>query len=236
MRTDSNIGIGVNDMRKTAAVIVSMLLAACMLASCGTAQSSSDNELYKGKTVFGEVSKVSSDSITIKVGTGMGMPGSDNEGGDSEASSEAVLSVDKDTEITKSSFGGFGKGDWPDGEKPEKPEGGWPDGEKPEKPEGGWPDGEKPEKPEGGWPDGEKPEDGEKAEKPEDGKKPENMPDLKGEAIKLSDISEGDIVTITLDENGKTVSISVMGSDGEQFPQGETPEMPDKAGNESSSV
>lgn len=44
----------------------------------------------------------------------------------------------------------------------------------------------------------------------------DDMPEFKGETIKLSDIKEGDIVSITFDENGKTLSIKVMGGAGEQ--------------------
>lgn len=221
-------------MRRTAVIIMSMLAIVCVLAGCSQKSSTSDNELYKGKTVFGVVSKVGSDSLTINVGAGIGMPGSEGGEGTDQAENEAVIEVDKDTEITKSQMGPFGNGGAPDGQPPEgwSPEDGFPEGERPEKPEGGWPEGEKPEKPEdmpekpeGGWPEGEKPEDGEK---------PEGMPDFKGEAIKLSDISEGDIVSVTLDENGKTVSISVMGGSDGQVSQGEPPEMPE--GQENGSV
>lgn len=163
--------------------------------------------------MFGD--KVGSDTITINVGAGIGTSGSGDKS-EEQTVSKAVLDIDKDTEITRVQIGMFNMGDASDGEPPE---GGTSDGERPEMPEGDFPDGKPPEKPEGGWPD-------KKDQK--DGEKPEDMPDFDGETIKLSDISEGDMVTVTLDENGKTVTIKVMGGTDDLHSQGERPEMPDK--------
>ena len=149
---------------------------------------------------------------------------------------EQTLTVTEDTVITKQAGGmqpgGDGQnggvpdgqpgGNGQDGEAPDKPEGDDQstapsdgaddsqseedddaadaagdnqDGEAPEKPDGDAQDGEAPEKPEGdqngGAPDG----DGQSAE---------------AEEISLSDIQEGDIVSITLDEDGNAASITVM--------------------------
>ena len=176
--------------------------------------------------VLGEVKSVSvSDSeITIAVGTmkEMGQPGDDGQNGgepnsqggeapsdqdgeapekpegdnqDGEAPSmldltgeEQTITVTADTVITKQAGGMQPGGDGQNSEAPEKPEG---DDQSADSS-----DGEAPEKPDGDARDGGAPE--------------ENGQSAGAEEISLSDIQEGDIVSITLDEDGNAASITVM--------------------------
>lgn len=150
---------------------------------------------------------------------------------------EQTITVTADTVITKQAGGMQPGGDGQNGGAPDgQPGGNGQEGEVPEKPEGDGQDpdssdgagdsqdgenadngdaadadgqdGEAPEKPEGDAQNGEAPE------KP-DGDQNGGAPDGNGqseeaEEISLSDIQEGDIVSITLDEDGNAVSITVM--------------------------
>ncbi len=94
---------------------MSMLTIVCVLAGCSQKSSTSDNERYKSKTVFGVVSKVGSDSLTINVGAGIGMPGSEGD----------IVSVTLDENgktVSESVMGGSDGQDF-QGEPPEMPEG-----------------------------------------------------------------------------------------------------------------
>ena len=145
--------------------------------------------------ILGEVKSVEDGKITIAVGTRkeMGQPGEQPQGGENgEAPSmldltgeEQEIAVTDSTVITKQSMGG-GQGA-PDGEAPEKP------------------DGEAPEKP-----DGDNVNDNADA-KSED---TENTDDSeKTEEITLDDIKEGDVVAITLDDDGNAATITVQSMD-----------------------
>ena len=176
--------------------------------------------------VLGEVKSVSvSDSeITIAVGTmkEMGQPGDDGQNGgepnsqggeapsdqdgeapekpegdnqDGEAPSmldltgeEQTITVTADTVITKQAGGMQPGGDGQNSDAPEKPEG---DDQSADSS-----DGEAPEKPDGDAWDGGAPE--------------ENGQSAGAEEISLSDIQEGDTVSVTLDEDGNAASITVM--------------------------
>ena len=176
--------------------------------------------------VLGEVKSVSvSDSeITIAVGTmkEMGQPGDDGQNGgepnsqggeapsdqdgeapekpegdnqDGEAPSmldltgeEQTITVTADTVITKQAGGMQPGGDGQNSEAPEKPEGDDRSADSS--------DGEAPEKPDGDARDGGAPE--------------ENGQSAGAEEISLSDIQEGDTVSVTLDEDGNAASITVM--------------------------
>ncbi len=176
--------------------------------------------------VLGEVKSVSvSDSeITIAVGTmkEMGQPGDDGQNGgepnsqggeapsdqdgeapekpegdnqDGEAPSmldltgeEQTITVTADTVITKQAGGMQPGGDGQNSDAPEKPEG---DDQSADSS-----DGEAPEKPDGDARDGGAPE--------------ENGQSAEAEEISLSDIQEGDTVSVTLDEDGNAASITVM--------------------------
>mgnify|MGYP004504028991 CR=1 FL=1 len=169
--------------------------------------------------ILGEVKSVEDGKITIAIGTRkeMGQLGEQPQGGendeapdgngdgqgapDGEAPSmldltgeEQEITVTDSTVITKQSMGG-GQGA-PGGEAPEKPDGDASDSDNT--------DSEAPEKPEGEAPDG-------------NGQAPDGqgVPDGAGqtEEITLDDIKEGDVVAITLDDDGNAATITVQSMD-----------------------
>ena len=193
----------------------------------GEADASDENgDESQENVVLGEVKSVSvSDSeITIAVGTmkEMGQPGDDGQNGgepnsqggealsdqdgeapekpegdnqDGEAPSmldltgeEQTITITADTVITKQAGGMQPGGDGQNSEAPEKPEGDDRSADSS--------DGEAPEKPDGDARDGGAPE--------------ENGKSAGAEEISLSDIQEGDTVSVTLDEDGNAASITVM--------------------------
>ena len=138
-------------------------------------------------------------------------PEGDNQDGEAPSmldltGEEQTITVTADTVITKQAGGMQPGGDGQNSDAPEKPEGDdqsadSSDGEAPEKPEGDdqsadSSDGEAPEKPDGDARDGGAPE--------------ENGKSAGAEEISLSDIQEGDTVSVTLDEDGNAASITVM--------------------------
>ncbi|MCB5386681.1 hypothetical protein LIQ05_06625 [Blautia glucerasea] len=167
----------------------------------GEADASGENgDESQENVVLGEVKSVSDSEITIAVGTmkEMGQPGGDGQNGGApdgngqggEAPSmldltgeEQTITITADTVITKQAGGMQPGGDGQNG--------GAPDGQ----PGGNSQDGEAPEKPDGDQNGGAPDSDGQSAE---------------AEEISLSDIQEGDIVSITLDEDGNAASITVM--------------------------
>ena len=163
-----------------------------------------DTEQTKENEILGEVKSVEDGKITIAVGTRkeMGQPGEQPQGGENgEAPSmldltgeEQEITVTDSTVITKQSMGG-GQGA-PGGEAPEKPDGEASDSDNT--------DSEAPEKPEGEAPDG-------------NGQAPDGQgaPDGAGqtEEITLDDIKEGDVVAITLDDDGNAATITVQSMD-----------------------
>ena len=195
-------------------------------ASGESSDESQENQESQENVVLGEVKSVSvSDSeITIAVGTmkEMGQPGDDGQNGgepnsqggeapsdqdgeapekpegdnqDGEAPSmldltgeEQTITVTADTVITKQAGGMQPGGDGKNSDAPEKPEG---DDQSADSS-----DGEAPEKPDGDARDGGAPE--------------ENGQSAGAEKISLSDIQEGDTVSVTLDEDGNAASITVM--------------------------
>lgn len=195
-------------------------------ASGESSDESQENKESQENVVLGEVKSVSvSDSeITIAVGTmkEMGQPGDDGQNGgepnsqggeapsdqdgeapekpegdnqDGEAPSmldltgeEQTITVTADTVITKQAGGMQPGGDGQNSDAPEKPEG---DDQSADSS-----DGEAPEKPDGDARDGGAPE--------------ENGQSAEAEEISLSDIQEGDTVSVTLDEDGNAASITVM--------------------------
>ena len=195
-------------------------------ASGESSDESQENQESQENVVLGEVKSVSvSDSeITIAVGTmkEMGQPGDDGQNGgepnsqggeapsdqdgeapekpegdnqDGEAPSmldltgeEQTITVTADTVIAKQAGGMQPGGDGQNSDAPEKPEG---DDQSADSS-----DGEAPEKPDGDARDGGAPE--------------ENGQSAEAEEISLSDIQEGDTVSVTLDEDGNAASITVM--------------------------
>ena len=138
---------------------------------------------------------------------------------DGEEGSELTVTITDDTVITRRSsmMGGMpggqgGPGEM--GEAPEKPEG--EPGEAPEKPEGEM--GEAPEKP-----------DGEMGGGPEGQGSAPGMPG--GETVlTLDDISEGDTVTVTVDENGNALTVTLGETGGMPGGPGEMGGMPGQGG------
>ena len=156
-------------------------------------------------------------------------PEGDNQDGEAPSmldltGEEQTITVTADTVIAKQAGGMQPGGDGQNSDAPEKPEGDdqsadSSDGEAPEKPEGDdqsadSSDGGAPEKSEGDDQSADS-SDGEAPEKPDgdarDGGAPEENGQSAGaEEISLSDIQEGDTVSVTLDEDGNAASITVM--------------------------
>ena len=167
--------------------------------------------------VLGEVKSVSDSEITIAVGTmkEMGQPGGDGQNGGApdgngqggEAPSmldltgeEQTITITADTVITKQASGMQPGGDGQNGGAPEKPEG----------------DGQSSDSSDGASDSQDAADDNQESENTDsqDGEEPEkpdgNGQSAEAEEISLSDIQEGDIVSITLDEDGNAASITVM--------------------------
>ena len=167
--------------------------------------------------VLGEVKSVSDSEITIAVGTmkEMGQPGGDGQNGGApdengqggEAPSmldltgeEQTSTMTADTVITKQASGMQPGGDGQNGGAPEKPEG----------------DGQSSDSSDGASDSQDAADDNQESENTDsqDGEEPEkpdgNGQSAEAEDISLSDIQEGDIVSITLDEDGNAASITVM--------------------------
>ena len=180
--------------------------------------------------VLGEVKSVSDSEITIAVGTmkEMGQPGGDGQnggapdgngqGGDAPSmldltGEEQTITITADTVITKQAGGMQPGGDGQNGGASEKPEG----------------DGQNSDSSDGASDSQDAADDNQESENTDsqDGEEPEkpdgNGQSAEAEEISLSDIQEGDIVSITLDEDGNAASITVMSMemDGQGQPGGD---------------
>lgn len=244
------------------AVVLGLVMSASLLSGCGSSQSSSSTDTG---TIYGEVSEVSDDGITIEVGTmkdnGQGQPGekpsddqlsdsnstddkstesnstdgstadsastddsksssdssdstksSDSKQDDGEAPSmldktgeEKEITVSSDTEITKESQGGPGQGGPGQG-------GGATSGEAPsgEAPSGDDSNGQPPEKPSGDDNNAPSGNNGNSDGSNSDNSKSGDSSSSSSEDISLSDISEGDIVSVTYDDDGNVEKITVL--------------------------
>ena len=184
----------------------------------GEADASDENgDESQENVVLGEVKSVSDSEITIAVGTmkEMGQPGGDGQNGGApdgngqggEAPSmldltgeEQTITITADTVITKQAGGMQPGGDGQNGGAPEKPEG----------------DGQSSDSSDGASDSQDAADDNQESENTDsqDGEEPEkpdgNGQSAEAEEISLSDIQEGDIVSITLDEDGNAASITVM--------------------------
>ena len=158
-----------------------------------------DDEKTDGKTeeqnkenqIFGKIVSVSEDSITISVESAPvnGTEDGKENSGTGETGEEQTIALTENTVIRKQTMG------QPGGEAPEMPEG--------EAPENGGAS-EQPE---------ETPENGETSEQPE---KPEGeapAQEAGEEEIVWSDLKEGDMAVIILDEDGNAESVSIMEGD-----------------------
>lgn len=189
--------------------------------------------------VLGEVKSVSDSEITIAVGTmkEMGQPGGDGQnggapdgngqGGDAPSmldltGEEQTITITADTVITKQAGGMQPGGDGQNGGAPEKPEG----------------DGQSSDSSDGASDSQDAADDNQESENTDsqDGEEPEkpdgNGQSAEAEEISLSDIQEGDIVSITLDEDGNDASITVMSMemDGQGQPGGDGQGAPGQGG------
>ena len=189
--------------------------------------------------VLGEVKSVSDSEITIAVGTmkEMGQPGGDGQNGGApdgngqggEAPSmldltgeEQTITITADTVITKQAGGMQPGGDGQNGGAPEKPEG----------------DGQNSDSSDGASDSQDAADDNQESENTDsqDGEEPEkpdgNGQSAEAEEISLSDIQEGDIVSITLDEDENAASITVMSMemDGQGQPGGDEQGAPGQGG------
>ena len=235
------------------AVVLGLVMSASLLSGCGSTTSSSSSAQTDTGTIYGEVSEVSDDGITIEVGTmkenTQGQPGdqssddksasdssdssksdstsdtefTDNKSTDSESSDskdskqdngeapsmidktgeEKEITVSSDTEITKENQGGPGQGG-------EAPSGGAPSGEAPsgEAPSGEAPSGDSNNSSNEQPP--EKPADDNNSSSDNQSSSNNNSSDSSEEDISLSDISEGDIVSVTYADDGNVDKITVL--------------------------
>lgn len=204
--------------KKYIALTMGIVLTASLLTGCS---GSTDTDTgYAGQTIYGEVSEVGNDSVAIEIGTQKEMEKPDDskdaqkaedtedsqekgapehpegmEGGEQPSmleltGEEKEIKIESDTVITQQPMGmGGGQPGGDMKEAPEKPEGDASDAENKE---------EAPEKPEGDASDAEN-----KEEAPEQAESTE---------ISLEDISQGDTVSVTFDEDGKAKQISVIAS------------------------
>ena len=235
------------------AVVLGLVMSASLLSGCGSTTSSSLSAQTDTGTIYGEISEVSDDGITIEVGTmkenTQGQPGdqssddksasdssdssksdstsdtefTDNKSTDSESSDskdskqddgeapsmidktgeEKEITVSSDTEITKENQGGPGQGG-------EAPSGGAPSGEAPsgEAPSGEAPSGDSNNSSNEQPP--EKPADDNNSSSDNQSSSNNNSSDSSEEDISLSDISEGDIVSVTYADDGNVDKITVL--------------------------
>ena len=206
----------------------------------GEADASDENgDESQENVVLGEVKSVSDSEITIAVGTmkEMGQPGGDGQNGGApdgngqggEAPSmldltgeEQTITITADTVITKQASGMQPGGDGQNGGAPEKPEG----------------DGQSSDSSDGASDSQDAADDNQESENTDsqDGEEPEkpdgNGQSAEAEEISLSDIQEGDIVSITLDEDENAASITVMSMemDGQGQPGGDGQGAPGQGG------
>lgn len=206
----------------------------------GEADASDENgDESQENVVLGEVKSVSDSEITIAVGTmkEMGQPGGDGQNGGApdgngqggEAPSmldltgeEQTITITADTVITKQAGGMQPGGDGQNGGAPEKPEG----------------DGQSSDSSDGASDSQDAADDNQESENTDsqDGEEPEkpdgNGQSAEAEEISLSDIQEGDIVSITLDEDGNAASIIVMSMEmgGQGQPGGDEQGAPGQGG------
>lgn len=206
----------------------------------GEADASDENgDESQENVVLGEVKSVSDSEITIAVGTmkEMGQPGGDGQNGGApdgngqggEAPSmldltgeEQTITITADTVITKQAGGMQPGGDGQNGGASEKPEG----------------DGQNSDSSDGASDSQDAADDNQESENTDsqDGEEPEkpdgNGQSAEAEEISLSDIQEGDIVSITLDEDGNAASITVMSMEmgGQGQPGGDEQGAPGQGG------
>ena len=215
---------------RQAAILTGMFLCMAAVTGCGSntetqaakqqgsgiedTAAEGDDEKTDGKTgkteeqnkenqIFGKIVSVSEDSITISVESAPvnGTEDGKENSGTEETGEEQTIALTENTVIRKQTMG------QPGGEAPEMPEGEAPEnGGASEQPEETPENGETSEQPE------EVSENGGTSEQPE---KPEGEAPAQeaGEEIVWSDLKEGDMAVIILDEDGNAESVSIMEGD-----------------------
>ena len=156
-----------------------------------------------------------------------GVPDGNGQGGEAPSmldltGEEQTITITADTVITKQAGGMQPGGDGQNGGAPEKPEG----------------DGQSSDSSDGASDSQDAADDNQESENTDsqDGEEPEkpdgNGQSAEAEEISLSDIQEGDIVSITLDEDGNAASITVMSMemDGQGQPGGDGQGAPGQGG------
>lgn len=243
--------------KKVLALIASIALAVSAVSGCSlTGSSTSETSVNENNGIYGEVTKVSNDSITINVGTMKVMEqngnGEKNTGDRTDVSDETKetgemgkeaspsmldltgetkqIKITDSTVITRETMGGQPQAapDGNGGEAPNGDNGNVPNGDNGEAPSGDNgnapgemgtpPDGEMPSMKEGETPP-EKPDENKNSDdnaQNNDGEAPNNHSSGESETIAIGDISEGDVVQITLDDDGNAAEIKVMSMGGGQ--------------------
>lgn len=215
------------------AVVLGLVMSASLLSGCGSSQSSSSTDTG---TIYGEVSEVSDDGITIEVGTmkdnGQGQPGekpADDQSSDSNftddkstennstdgstadsASTDDSKSSSDSSDSTKSSDSKQDDGEAPsmlDKTGEEKEITVSSDTEITKESQGGPGQGGPGQG--GGATSGEAPS-GEAPSGDDNNADNSKSGDNSSEDISLSDISEGDIVSVTYDDDGNVEKITVL--------------------------
>ena len=190
--------------KKYLIIMLGLVLSFSTLSGCGN-NSASDTEVSteaeESDTLYGEVSSVSDDSITIEVGTY-----SSDDGTLTLSGEEKTITVTDDTTISRQGMGGApGNGEAPgNGGAPENNADGTEVSETSSNS-----DSKNMEQPP------EKPSDDSSSDgsdnNNENGNQPPEMP---SQEMSLSDLSEGDTVSITLDEDGNALTITVIDGQG----------------------
>lgn len=178
--------------KKYVAVLLGITLGLSILSGCSSTttknqtETTSESEEKSEDAVYGEVSKVDGDTITIKTGTKKEIKeGEQPDGSMLELTGDKQkITVTDDTKITRQTMGGAPQGEQPNGDGNSQP---------PEKPDG---------------------DDNNQPPEKTDGDDNNQPPQESTEEITLDDISKGDIIEVTLDEDGNAETIKVMPAGG----------------------
>lgn len=103
--------------RKNIAMVLGVVMCASLLAGCASTDNSKTSSKTSSDTVYGEVSKVEDEEITLKVGTRK-----KNSSEIKKTGEEKEITVTSDTEITREDMG-----EKPTGEKPSEDMSSWSD-------------------------------------------------------------------------------------------------------------
>ncbi len=200
--------------------IFALTMAAALMAGCNTTSNVAEStETQAESTIYGTITEVDDDSITIEIQEKEEAEDSDSEGSSSEdESSESTdsetqtISITDDTTVSQAMGGGPG-GEAPSGEAPsgEAPSGEAPSGDAES---GEASTGTPPEKPEG---DDQNNDSDTNTDNNANSDSADNQPQgnpPEAQELTVSDLKEGDTVEITLDSDGNAESIAVQGAGG----------------------